>query len=195
MREVAIAAALFLPLLACSSSTPPVTRYLLRGDLVPGSGRVDAPARVVLARLVVAPYLSGAEGIVIETAPGQVQAANQHQWAEPIEAGIRSFLSAEIGAALGYPLSASYLDRPAWDQRVDVSIDRLHGTMDGTAVLEARYRITSGGDSGEGVEFRFASSTALPREGYSGVVEAEASLLRELGRAIAGSLARDAGRT
>lgn len=179
--------------LACSSPSPPATRYLLRGDLEAGSGRMDAPVKVGLGRLVVAPYLSGSHGIVIETGSGEVQAARQHQWAEPVEAGIRAFLNAEIGTALGYPLTGSYADRPTWDYRIDVVIDRLHGTMEGSAVLESRYRITSAAPSQRDGEFYFVRSKPLPREGYGGVVDAETALLRELAASIASSVREAVG--
>lgn len=191
MRKILIFSVLLvllIPLLACAGAAPSPTQYLLRGDWTASSGRMDAPVKLGLGRLIVAPYLVGSPGIVIETGMGEVRAARQHQWAEPLQAGLRAFLSAEIGVALGYPLTGSYMDRPEWDYKVDVAIDRLHGTMDGTAVLEARYRITSGSDPEAGGEFYFSSSKPLPQEGYPGVVSAEASLLKDLTAAIAASV-------
>ena len=193
MRTTLIASALLVPLLACAGAAPPPTQYLLRGDWEASSGRMDAPIKLGLGRLVVAPYLVGSPGIVIETGPGQVQSARQHQWAEPLGAGLRTFLGAEIGAALGYPLTGSYMDRPNWDYQLDIAIDRLHGAMDGTALLQARYRITSRGAPDAGGEFYFTNSRRLPQEGYPGVVSAEASLLQDLAAAIAASVAASVG--
>jgi hypothetical protein len=154
---------------------------------------LEAPIDVSLGRVAVAPYLDRA-GIVVETETGQVQAARQHEWAEPLEAGLRSYLRAQISRALGYEVSARLGDRLPWDYRVDVYVDRLHATMGGTAVLEAGYRITPRLSAGESVEYRFSRSTPLPREGYPGVVDAEADLVRRLARAIADSL-REIGET
>ena len=176
-----------LVLVACAGSSPPRTQYLLRAEPVERTGRVEAPVRVALGRVAVAPYLDRS-GIMVETETGQVQAAREHQWAEPLDAGLRSYLRAEISNALGYDVSASAADRRRWDYTVDVYVDRLHGTMSGTAVLDAGYRITPRAGAGEVVYYRFSRSAPLPRKGYPGLVDAEAGLARELAVAIAASL-------
>lgn len=177
----------FVLLVACAGSSTPSTRYLLRAEPADRSGRVEAPVHVGLGRVAVAPYLDQA-GIVVETEAGQVQAARQHQWAEPLAAALRSYLRAEISAALGYEVSAGRTDPGDWDYTVDVYVDRLHGTMAGTAVLDASYRITPGTGAGEVAAYRFSRSAPLPREGYPGLVDAEADLARQLAQAIAASL-------
>lgn len=189
MRSVA-AVFVLLQVVACAGSAPERTRYLLRDDVQERTGRVEAPTRVALGRVSVAPYLDQA-GIVVETEPGQVHAARQHEWAEPLEAGLRSTLRDGLADALGHDVSSSGGTLP-WDYRVDVHVDRLHGTMDGTAVLDASYRISPRPGSGETVAYRFVRSSSLPRAGYPGLVDAEAGLVRELARAIAASL-RESG--
>ena len=62
----------------------------------------------------------------------------------------------------------------------------MHGTLDGTALLDASYGITA--QAGEVAEYRFARSVPLPRDGYPGLVDAEVALLRALAEAIADSL-------
>jgi uncharacterized lipoprotein YmbA len=174
-------------LVACAGSPTLRTQYLLRAEPTERSGRSEARIRVGLGRVAVAPYLDQA-GIVVETQAGQVQAAREHQWAEPLSAGLRSFLRAEISNALGYDVSAFRGDDAHWDYAVDVYVDRLHGTMAGTAVLDAGYWITAASGAREVVEYRFSASLPLAREGYPGLVEAEAKLARQLARAIAASL-------
>ena len=117
---------------------------------------------------------------------GQVRAARHHQWAEPLDAGVRAYLRAEISAAVGYEVSATPVDGIAWDYTVDVHVERLHGTMQGMAVLDASY-LVSGPDT-KATEYRFHGSLPLPREGYPGVVDAEAALARELAQSIASAL-------
>ena len=85
-------------------------------------------------------------------------------------------------------MSARSGPRLVRDHTVDVHVDRLHGTLSGTAVLDAEYRITTRSGAAETVEYRFSRSMPLPREGYPGLVEAEAELVRALARAIATSL-------
>ena len=172
---------------ACAGSSVPPTQYLLRAEPVEQSGRVEAPVRVGLGRVTVAPYLDQS-GIVVETEAGQVQAAREHRWAEPLDAGLRSYLRAEMSETLGYDVSASPADGIPLDYTVDVYLDQLHGTMAGTAVLDAVYRITPRPGAGDVAEYRFSRSAPLPREGYPGLVDAEADLARQLAQAIAASV-------
>jgi uncharacterized lipoprotein YmbA len=174
-------------LVACAGAAPERTLYLLRAAPTDASGRVEVPARVGLDRVTVAPYLDQA-GIVVETQAGQVRAAREHRWAEPLDAGLRSLLRAEISRALGYDVSASRADRQTWDYTVDVYVDRMHGTMVGTALLDVAYRITPRAGSGDAVTYRFSRSAMLAREGYPGLVDAQHRLALELAEAIAQSL-------
>jgi uncharacterized lipoprotein YmbA len=176
-----------LMMLACAGSSTSRTQYLLRAEPKERTGRVEAPVHVGLRRVAVAPYLDQS-GIVVETKAGQVRAAHQHEWAEPLKASLRSYLRAEISEAIGYEVSPRPGERLPWDYTVDIYVDQLHATMGGTAVLDAGYRITPRLGHGEAVEYRFSRSTPLPREGYPGVVDAEAELARQLARAIAASL-------
>jgi uncharacterized lipoprotein YmbA len=65
--------------------------------------------------------------------------------------------------------------------------------MVGKAVLDASYRITPRPDAGDVAAYRFSRSALLPREGYPGLVDAEADLARQLAQAIAASL-REVGK-
>jgi len=173
--------------LACTSPTPTPTRYLLPADVPPGTVRVEPPVRVGLARVAVPPYL-GELGLVIETAPGQVRPARQHVWAEPLDTGLRRFLRIEISKALGHEIGSDPVRKARWQAVIDVGIDRLHGNLDGEALLVARWSIARKG--GETSDHRFAASQPLPRPGYPGLVDAEVQLLRQLAQAIAASLER-----
>ena len=185
MRNAAFLSVVLL--VACAGSSTPPTQYLLRAEPADRSGRVEAPVRVGLGRVAVAPYLDQS-GIVVETEADQVRAAREHQWAEPLGASLRSYLRGEMSAALGYDVSAGRNDPGDWDFAVDVYVDRLHGTMAGTAVLDASYLITPRTGTGDAAAYRFSRSAPLPREGYAGLVDAEADLVRQLAQAIAASL-------
>ena len=185
MRNAAFVSVMLL--VACAGSSDLRTQYLLHSEPAERAGRVEAPVRVGLGRVAVAPYLDQS-GIVVETEAGQVHAAREHRWAEPLDAGLRSYLRAEMSEALGYDVSASAADRVHRDYTVDVYVDQLHGTMAGTAVLDAGYRITPRLRAGDVAEYRFSRSAPLPREGYPGLVDAEAELARQLAQAIAASL-------
>jgi uncharacterized lipoprotein YmbA len=174
-------------LAACSSPAPDPTLYLLRPEPGEGSARIDSPTRAGLGRLIVAPYLLASQGIVVETAAGEVRAARLHQWAEPLQDGIRWYLRSQIGRALGYELGGALTDFADWDYAIDVFIGRLHGTMEGTAHLGAYYVIRSTSPRALH-DFRFARSEPLVEEGYPALVAAERRLLDALAESIAGSL-------
>lgn len=188
MRSLALVLLLGLGLtgaFACAGTEPERTQYLLGPAAASTTGRVEAPTQVLLTHVSIAPYIDQA-GIVVETETGQVNAARLHTWAEPLSAGLESFLRAEISSALGFPVSASELAGGPWDVTVGVHVDRLHATMNGRAVLSAAYRIAT--PAGGGATYRFHETIALPREGYPGVVDAETALARELARAIAAAI-------
>lgn len=112
LRLGAIAPLLLLA--ACSSTPPEPTLYLMRGE----PGAVSAPSqgtiRAGLGRIIVAPYLLLDQGVMVETAPGQIRPARYHMWAEPLDAGVRWYLQGEIEKATGYDIGAGLTDRP-WD--------------------------------------------------------------------------------
>ncbi|GEM_PF-231256 len=178
----------FTLIVACSSPVSEPTTYLLRGEVSRASGSLDGSTRVGLGRLIVAPYLLSSQGIVIESAPGVVQAARQHRWAEPLDAGLRWFLRSEIARALGDEVGAGLVDRRDWDYTIDVYIARFHGTMSGTAILEATYLIRPTAASEEVREYAFSKSQPQSDEGYAALVATEQELASGLGEAIAESL-------
>ncbi len=177
-----------LALVGCASSSPEPTYYLLRGAQEEGAGQVDAVIRVGLGRVIVAPYLMSSNGVVVETAPGQVRPARSHQWAEPIDSGIRWFLRAEIARALGDEVGGGLVDIQDWDYTIDVYIGRLHGNVEGKALIESAYVVRPRVDRSELREYYFSRSHALPREGYAALVEAQQVLLTGLADAIADDL-------
>ena len=183
-----IIVALCAALISCSASTPTRTQYLLRTEATARSVQVEAPVRIGLANVTIAPYLRQS-GIVVATEDGQVRVAKQHLWAEPLDAGLRSYLRAEISDKLGYDISSTNSDKPEWEYTVDVYVDRLHGTMAGTAALDVSYQISDQSSGGKIMDYRFSDSENLDRKGYSGLVDAQRSLVQKLAQAIADSLA------
>jgi len=190
MRRIALLASMASALLAgaCSSPAPEPVYYLLRAEYSEGARRLDPPFRAGLGRVVVAPYLLSSPGIVVETAPGVVRPAQRYRWAEPLDAGLRWFVRGEIARALGFEVGGGLVDRADWDYTIDVYISQLHGTMAGTALLEAAYVIRPTADRGQLVEYRFSRAEPLDDEGYAALVAAEQRLLRALADAIAESL-------
>jgi uncharacterized lipoprotein YmbA len=177
---------------ACAGAPPPTTRYLLPIDVPEGAVRFDPPVRVGLAPISVAPYLNQ-PGLVVETETGQIRPASQHVWAEPIALGLYRILQSELSAALGFQIDDDITGRPHWDYAVDVEIDRFHGTLDGRAMLIARWSVTSIVAKGERAGYRFSSSLPLEAPGYQALVDAEIALTRVLAGKIASSIREIAG--
>jgi uncharacterized lipoprotein YmbA len=174
-------------LVGCAGAPPLPAQYLLRSAPPERTGQLKAPVRVGLGSIAVAPYLEQ-PGIVVKTETDQVRPARLHQWAEPLDAGLRIYLRAQLSEVLGYDVSTRRADELSWDYAVSVDVDQLHGTMAGNAVLEASYRIETGSSAAQPTEYRFSRTAPLSREGFPALVEAEARLVAELAGAIAASL-------
>ena len=173
----------------CSSPAPDPTLYLLRNAPMESDGRVTASPRIGLGRVLTAPYLSADQGIYLETEPGVVRPAFLHKWAEPLEESLRWFLRSEIGRASGHELGGGLTDIADWDYTIDVIVGRLHGQMDGRAVLVAGFQIRPRANRGAVSEYNFSRSKALDGEGYGPLVAAQRALLTEFAEAIAEGLA------
>ena len=175
-------------LLSCASTAPTPTRYLLPAEVPAGTAMLDPAVKIGLGRIDVPSYLSE-PGIVVETGDGQVRAARQHLWAEPLDEGLRRFLRMEIANAIGHDVGSDASERSSWDVTVDVAIDRLHGNLSGEALLMARWRVSRQAGK-QSARYRFSATEPLARPGYAGLVDAEVLLARRLARAIAESVAR-----
>jgi uncharacterized lipoprotein YmbA len=187
-----LAATTMLVVLACAGNPPTTTRYLLPVNVPEGVQRIEPPIRVGLAGIEVAPYLDQ-PGLVVETEVGQVRPAHQHQWAEPIDLGLHRHLRAELTRALGFEVSGDPSQRHRWDYAVDVSIDRLHGTLAGDAVLVAHWRVTPLQSGRDPVTYRLAARKPLAAQGYPALLDAEIELTRGLAAAIADSVQTSRG--
>ncbi len=185
----ALVALSLLAFAGCASKPPPVTYYLLRADPVEGTSSVSGePERAGIGRIVVAPYLLDSQGLMLETAPGEVVPANQHRWAEPLDSGLLWYMRSEIRSALGSEIGGGLADRQSWDYLIELAISRMHGTMGGRALLEAQFVITPVDRRRLPVQGRFSKSTALTAEGHVALVAAQRTLLSEFAGQIALSL-------
>jgi len=182
-----LAPTLLVALLAgCSATAPAPTHYLLRTEPVEGVRKVESAARVGIGRVVLAPYLTDTPGIVVETTAGQVRQARQHQWAEPLDSGIRWFTRVEIARSLGHEVGGGLTDFADWDYTIDLYVSRFHGMPSG-ALLETAFVIRASADRSI-TEYRFSRSEPLADRSYEALVAAQQQLLRELAAEIAAAL-------
>jgi len=183
MKSLSVLCAAIL-LVGCASQSIEPSYYLLRSNQDTPSGKLSPSRDFSLGKVEIAAYIDQ-PGLVMETNDTQIRPASQHLWAEPVYEGVRNYLATEIAQASGYELLPSKLNRDA--TAVNIRIDQLHGTIDGNAHIVAYWWLVHG-DEVVAMN-RFADSRALPESGYGALVAAEKTLLTELARQIAASLA------
>ena len=183
----------FLVLLAivlvtgCTSSVPALNQYLLRSD-VPSQFSVEKQVAMVgLGAVVVAPYIDGL-GLVLENRDGEVRAARDHQWAEPLRDSLRVFIARETSVVAGQLIRAYSTGENDWQRRIDLRIDQLHGTPTGEAKLVAYWQVFDTEKRTVVSENGFSETQALRADGYEALVAAEKALLIRLAAKVAASL-------
>lgn len=172
-----------LLMIACASTPPERSQYLLRSEKNNDSRMLEYDENVFLGSVSVASYINQ-PGLVLDQGEGKVVAARYHEWAEPLRVSLRQFLSAEISAELGRDITPFTLDNSD-SQRVDITIDQLHGNDQGQAVLVAVWSVTA---ADKIQTYRFSEVADLSSDGYGALVEAHKRLLQQLSQAIAASL-------
>ena len=172
-------------LLISACSTQPISRstYLLRSDHGLETRALQTTSDIYLGEVMVASYLDQ-PGLVLEGVSNTIHTAKYHQWAEPLSASLRQFLSTEISAGLGVDVAISRIGQ-AHARRLDVKIDQLHGDLQGNAVLVAYWSLTQDGTT---TEYQYVRSLPLQEPGYAALVTAEKRLLIDLAQSIANDL-------
>jgi uncharacterized lipoprotein YmbA len=167
----------------CASQTIEPSYYLLRSNEDLQSRELNPSKNFSMGNVVIASYIDQ-QGLLMETADGEVRTAQHNLWAEPVYEGVRNFLMVEIAQAKGEDLLPSRLSNST--TVIDIRIDQLHGTRDGEAQLVAYWWLRR---NGEVLSFyQFAETQALHAEGYAALVAAEEVLLTQLAKKIAASL-------
>lgn len=171
----------------CASAPPETTRYLLRSATLPASGVTADATKVGIGAVRLASYLDQ-PGIVIETAPLEVHPAHYHEWAEPLDEGVRRYLRAALSRDLGFEVGDESSGRRDWSYEVRAAIDEFHGTLSGEARLVAAWQILPQTSATPLHAARFVDREPLGRDGYAGLVEAERRLLDRFAKAIAAAI-------
>jgi uncharacterized lipoprotein YmbA len=181
MRILAIVPIVLM--LGCSSSPPDRHFYLLRGEAT-DSGVSPAPAKLVgIGRVTIAAYLDRA-GVVVQTGSREIRPARFHEWGEPLDNGVRHYLRSELVDRLGYEVASDVLYRDAWDYRVDISIETLHGSLSDGAWINAGFVVSEVSGNQATVAGRVIEHERLTRDGYPGLIDAHTRLLDQLAAAI-----------
>jgi uncharacterized lipoprotein YmbA len=168
-----------LGLMACGSS--PVEDHYYSLVLAADDAMAPVQAEETQAHLIVGPvqlpdYLDR-RGIAMQLGSNQIQTANHHLWAEPLEEAISKVLVRDIANLL----NGVAVDRDAgrWtdagDCRLRIEFDKFHATDRSRVVSSGRYWVTSS-DSEARQEFDVTES--LSADGHANAV---AALRRSLG--------------
>ncbi len=180
-------------LLATACSSVPETSYYLLTSAAPGAavgGAESTPGEAAeavlgLGRIELADYLRQ-PGLVLETAAYQIRPATYHHWGEPLPRGVRRALAANLTVALpevrvdGDPAREDRID-----YRLDVDVERFHGTEQGTVVLGGRWSLHQAKGHRLLASDQFNYQQAITQSGYRASVEVQAELLARLSEAIA----------
>lgn len=183
MTRVAILLLALGLLSACASQTTEPHYYLLRSDEDASTREMQPSEHYALGRVMLAPYIDQ-QGLLLETSAGELRPARHHLWAEPLYEGVRIFLLTGVSQAAGYDILPSSIR--ATDIRVNVRIDQLHGTSDGSARLVAYWWLVHDGEI-QGA-YQFAEYQKLDKDGYAALANAEKALLSRLAKEIAATL-------
>ena len=169
----------------CASSSPQSFDYLLRPQI--SSPENDAKPKIALDKIEVAPYLDR-KGIVLETSPGQVDTAQHHRWADPLDFSIRRYLQVALAQETGQNIASTFESTSDAETQIDVFIHQLHGSVTGTVKIVAEWQIRST-DSGEvTASDQYSGAETITGDGYGEVVQAHAELLDQLAKSISTKL-------
>jgi len=186
MKRITLVLVLFT-LAGCASAPPERSYYLLRAE-VPNDLAAAPPAPAAgLGLFPVAAYLDRA-GVVVEVGENQVREARFPLWAEPLDRGIRTYLSDRIAAQLGYRLETGPGSVGPIRYRIDVSVEEFHGSLDGETKLVARWSVRDLEDDSLTLSRRFSQQSRQSDDGYASVVKSQLALLDDLAAEIAQGL-------
>lgn len=178
-----------LGLTACASN--PVEDHYYSLVLAADAVSATDVMAVAAARLIVGPvqlpeYLDK-RGLTIQTGSNQIQTANHHFWAEPLEEAIAKVLVRDIAHLnSGLPVDR---DAGRWtgagDCRLRIEFDKFHATGNARVVSSGRYWVSNEGSS---VRQEFSLSETIAADGYAHAVEALRRSLRVLAEQITGTI-------
>jgi hypothetical protein len=175
---------LMLALLAgCAGQPTEPSSYLLRSSHELQTRTLEPSTEFSMGTVEVASYIDQ-PGLVLETDNGEMHHARNNLWAEPVYEGVRNFLVISISHLSNMDLLPHKLAQTPIV--LDIYIDQLHGTREGSAKLAALWWLRSGDQLVSA--HQFSEEKSLESAGYPALVKAEEALLENLARAIANTL-------
>ena len=176
-----------LTLSACSSKPAPEQHlYFLNAEFAAQPAAQDF--RYGISSVSIAPYLRRSE-IMLQVADYELRPARYHRWAEPLTEGVKRVVGASLSSRMMATVDIDPQYRASWTHDISISVQRLHGELDGTVYLDATYAITS---ENEQKRKRFSATTTQSGSGYENLVDAQQALLADLANDVASTLREQA---
>ncbi|KXS39174.1 MAG: hypothetical protein AWU55_600 [Halomonadaceae bacterium T82-2] len=178
-------------LAGCATGGGPTTqRYLLpSGDSDAAAETSSGPVEhtLVIDDVRLARYLDD-PGIVLQTDPLRLQAATQHQWAEPLDRQLARALRRRLSRNLpGTRVLEGAGPETAW--HLSVEVDQFQGRYDGRAVAEGLWQLRDGaGDIRRQTPFQ--TDEVLKEDGYPALVKALGDSWNNVAKRIAEEIRR-----
>jgi uncharacterized lipoprotein YmbA len=189
MTRNSIVVFLLLGLTACGSNPVEDHYYslVLAADDVTAPVDTDqANTRLIVGPVELAEYLTR-RGLAMQIGSNQIQMANHHLWAEPLEEAISKVLVRDI-ANLASGMAVER-DAGRWtdagDCRLRIEFDKFHATDRARVVSSGRYWVSSSDSS---VKQEFDVTERLSSGGYDNAVTALRRSLGTLAAQITGTI-------
>jgi uncharacterized lipoprotein YmbA len=171
--------------LAACASNPVEDRYyslVLAADDSAAPDMAVANAVLIVGPIQLPEYLNK-RGLTMQVDSNQVQSANHHFWAEPLDEAISKVLVRDIARRngnLGVERDAGRWTG-AWTCRLRIEFDKFHATNRSSVVSSGRYWVSSSESS---VKQEFDVTQRLSADGYGPAVAALRESLDDLAMQI-----------
>lgn len=175
---------------AACGSTPPARFYTLSSLAGSGGGGCSSagqPRKVLgIGPVALAGYLSR-PGITTRSGPNTVNCAELDRWGSPLGEEVTRVLVENMGELLphGKYVVLPWLEAPALDCRVQLTITRFDGPPEGPVVLNASWLLFGGGANTVRASGEASITEPLRGSGYGATADAMSRALAGLSRRIA----------
>lgn len=174
---------------ACAVVRSPETNYYLLRAPQPQASTAQHKGTVIpmhLRRVSLPTYLERNALVTGQANTVRVTVPQYHAWAEPLDDGIRRVLFESISPALNSPVQLVLDENQNPEYWLAVEVLTFEGALNGTARLQARYRIEH---SNLGVLYTEDILLQEPAgASYESLVQAQSTLVCQLGARISSSI-------
>lgn len=176
-----------LLLAGCAGSPGSPSLFLLDSQT-----RGDHPAvaekapRLVVKPVTLAKFLDQ-DGIIYQTEPHRIVIAQENRWAAPLSSQLSDILYKTLAHDVTQARVKKYPDRKQKSYQLQTRIDQFMGHYDGKAHVAGQWQLQD--PEGQTIrQHHFATTVALPRDGYPALISSLSQSWNKLSRQIAHSI-------